>query len=111
MTAKELAWVCAIAPEECRKKLTRLCLDANKSIKLPENVFKLPLHISLKKSFYTVDFDRVSEDMRLLIERSGRLYCQIGQVELHRNMLWLALENRGALRSLHEELDGLLKTK
>ena len=46
--SRELMWICAIAPEEFRKKVTELCLTENKDIGLPENVFKLPLHISMK---------------------------------------------------------------
>ena len=109
--ARELAWICAIAPEEFRKEVTQLCLEKNKNIGLPENVFKLPLHISLKKSFYTVSFDSVQRDILKAMNSIGQFGCRIDKIELHRDMLWLSLLNDGALRYLHEELDRMLKEK
>ena len=109
--ARELMWVCAIAPEEFREKVTRLCLAENESIGMPENVFRLPLHISLKKSFYTEDFDSVKDDILKIVNSIGRFCCYIDKIDLHRDMLWLSLINDGDLRYLHEELDRLLETK
>lgn len=111
MMARELMWICAIAPEEFRSTVTRLCLAENKSVGLPENVFKLPLHISLKKSFYTEDFDSAKDDILKLMNGVGRFRCRIDTIALHRNMLWLLLKNDGELRDLHERLDCLLETK
>ena len=109
--ARELMWVCAIAPEEFREKVTRLCLAENVSIGMPENVFKLPLHISLKKSFYTEDFDSVKDDILKMVNSIGRFCCYIDKIDLYRDMLWLSLINDGGLRYLHEELDRLLEAK
>ena len=67
--AREMMWVCAIAPEEFRERVTQLCLEENVSIGMPENVFKLPLHISLKKSFYTEDFDSVKDDILKMVNQ------------------------------------------
>ena len=71
MLARELTWVCAIAPEKFREKVTQLCLAENESIGMPENVFQLPLHISLKKSFYTEDFDSVKDDILQILNNVG----------------------------------------
>ena len=109
--SRELMWICAIAPEEFRKKVTELCLTENKDIGLPENVFKLPLHISMKKSFYTDSFDAVRDDILKTVKGIGHFYCRIDRVYLHRNMLWLSLINEGELRLLHEKLDRLLDVK
>lgn len=109
--SRELMWICAIAPEGFRKTVTQFCLAENKSVGLPENVFKLPLHISLKKSFYTEEFDAVKDDMLKIMNSVGRFHCQIDKVDLHRDMLWLSLVNDGKLRRIHEELDCLLETK
>ena len=109
--ARELMWVCAIAPEEFQRRTTQLCLAENKTIGLPENVFDLPLHISLKKSFYTANVDAVKNDVLNMINSTGRFRCGIDKVELHRNMLWLSLVNHGKLRLLHEGLDRLLEAK
>ena len=109
--ARELMWVCAIAPEEFREKVTRLCLSENKSIGLPENVFKLPLHISLKKSFYTEDFALVKDDILKIMNGIGRFRCHIDRICLQRDMLWLSLLNAGDLQQLHTELDRQLSEK
>ena len=109
--AQELMWICAIAPEKFRKAVTERCRSENKDIGLPENVFKLPLHISLKKSFYTEDFDHVKEDMLKIMNGTGRFHCYIDKTSLHQNMIWLSLRNDGDLRNLHEELDRMLEAK
>lgn len=109
--ARELMWVCAIAPEEFQKTVSQLCLTENKAIGLPENVFKLPLHISLKKSFYTDCFDEVKVDILKTVNSTGRFHCCIDRVILQRNMLWLSLINDGHLRHLHKDLDHLLDKK
>ena len=108
---QELMWVCAIAPEEFRKTVVQLCLAENKTVGLPENVFKLPLHISMKKSFCTDSFDSVKEDVLKVINNIGGFSCRIGKIDMHRNMLWLSLINDGELRRLHEELDRVLDRK
>ena len=109
--SRELMWICAITSEEFRKKVTELCLTENKDIGLFENVFKLPLHISMKKSFYTDCFDTVKDDILKIVNGIGRFRCRIDKVYLHKNMLWLSLANEGDLRLLHEELDRLLDVK
>ena len=108
---RELMWVCAIAPEEFQKRTTQLCLTENKSIGLPENVFKLPLHISLKESFYTESFDAVKFDILSVLNLTGKFRCRIAEIELHRNMLWLPVTNGDKLRLLHEKIDRLLEAK
>lgn len=108
---RELMWICAIAPEEFRKAVTQICLSENKNIGLPENVFKLPLHISLKKSFYTESFDSAKDDILKTMNGVGRFRCRIDKIVLHRDMLWLSLMNDGDLRYLHEELDRMLEAK
>ena len=111
MMVLELMWVCAIAPEEFRKTVVQLCLAENKTVGLPESVFKLPLHISMKKSFCTDSVDSVKEDVLKVITDIGGFSCCVGKIELLRNMLWLSLINDGELRRLHEELDRLLERK
>ncbi|MDE7246212.1 MAG: 2'-5' RNA ligase family protein [Oscillospiraceae bacterium] len=109
--AQELMWVCAIVPEEFTKTVVQLCLAENKTIGLPENVFKLPLHISMKKSFYTNSFNAVKADILKTVNGIGAFWCRIDKVNLHQGMLWLSLISDGDLRYLHEELDRLLAVK
>lgn len=109
--ARELMWVCVIALEEFQKTASQLCPTENKAVGLPEDVFKLPLHISLKKSFYTDYFDEVKADILKTVNSIGRFHCYTDRVILQRNMLWLSLINDGHLRHLHEDIDRLLDRK
>ncbi|MBD5105097.1 MAG: 2'-5' RNA ligase family protein [Ruminococcaceae bacterium] len=108
---RELMWICAIVTEEFWENVTRLCLTENKIIGLPENVFKLPLHISLKKSFYTDAFDSAKGDILKIMNSIGQFRCHIDRTCLHWGVLWLSLMNDGHLRYLHEELDCMLQAK
>lgn len=60
--AWELMRVCAVTLEKFCKEVYDVCISENREAGLPENIFKLPLHISFKKSFYTESFDEVRAD-------------------------------------------------
>lgn len=104
----ELAWICAIMPEEINNQITGMCKELNREIGLPETVFKFPLHISLKKSFRTHDFDGMRDDAHDLLNRHMPMSCRINGVTLHRNMIWLNIKPNESLLAFHKELDNLL---
>jgi 2'-5' RNA ligase len=106
--AKELMWVCGILPTELNNKLAMLCKRNNRDINLSENVFKFPLHISMKKSFYTTAFDEVKAQIKSFIFERGKINCTVGEVEIHKNMIWLPIETKGDLASWHNDLDKIL---
>jgi 2'-5' RNA ligase len=108
---EELAWVCAIMPEDVNRKIVSICKELNKGIGLPENVFKFPLHISLKKSFRTNDFDRVHSDALALLKQHQPISCKVSGVTLHKNMIWLDISPNESLLTFHHALDTLLKEK
>jgi hypothetical protein len=55
--ANELMWVCALLPDDINRELVDICREVNRNIGLPEDVFRFPLHISMKKSFRTKEFE------------------------------------------------------
>jgi 2'-5' RNA ligase len=108
---EELAWVCAIMPDDVNREITSLCRELNAGIGLPETVFKFPLHISLKKSFRTGDFDGVHAEALALLKRHMPISCRVSGVTLHKNMIWLNITPNESLLKFHQELDALLLSK
>jgi hypothetical protein len=109
--AKELMWVCAILPVELNKKLAVTCKSNNRDLRLPEDVFKFPLHISMKKSFYTTAFDEVKAQIKSFVLERGKIICRVGELEIHKNMIWLSIETKGDLARWHNDLDTILLEK
>jgi hypothetical protein len=106
--AKELMWVCAVLPAELNSKISVTCKRNNRDLRLPEDVFKFPLHISMKKSFYATDFDGVKTQIKSFIFERGKINCRVGELEIHKNMIWLPIETQGDLASWHNDLDKIL---
>jgi 2'-5' RNA ligase len=105
---KELMWVCALLPSELNEQLTAICKEENKSIGLSENVFQFPLHISMKKSFQTTEFESVKAEIINYIHSQGKICCHIDRVGLYKNMLWLPVDSSGCIMDWHNRLDYLL---
>jgi hypothetical protein len=103
--SKELMWVCAILPQELNKSLVEICRKENIEVNLPDDVFKFPLHISMKKSFYTDNFEKVKNEIVSHIYPKGAVKCRVGAVACHKNMLWLPIEPDGEVKQWHDELD------
>ena len=108
---EELAWVCAIMPDDINRKIVSLCKELNAGIGLPETVFKFPLHISLKKSFRTHDFEAVREDALALLKEHSPMSCRVSGVTIHKNMIWLYIAPNASLLAFHQALDQLLLSK
>jgi 2'-5' RNA ligase len=101
-------WVCAVLPAEWNNRLVATCKRNNRDLHLPEDVFKFPLHISMKKSFYTTAFDEVKAQIKSFIFERGKINCAVGKMEIHKNMIWLPIETKGDLANWHECLDKML---
>jgi hypothetical protein len=109
--AKELMWVCALLPKEVNQQLVQICREANAAIGLPENVFRFPLHISMKKSFQTTSFDAVKAAILAHLREYGPICCKAGGVVCHRKMLWLPIEPTGSIKEWHDTLDAMLLSR
>jgi 2'-5' RNA ligase len=109
--AKELMWVCALLPDEMNRKLVDICRRENRNIGLPEDVFRFPLHISMKKSFRTTEFDKVKSDIISHIKERGKIKCRIGTVVCHNKMLWLSVSAEAPIMEWHNRLDQQLLEK
>jgi hypothetical protein len=109
--AKELMWVCALLPERFHKQLVALCREENKTIGLPEDVFCFPLHISMKKSFQTTEFESVKAEVLRYIQHKGEIRCQTTGVTHQKQMLWLSVNASGDILEWHNRLDSLLLDK
>lgn len=109
--SQELAWVCAVMPEDYVRHIKGLCLEANRGIGLSEKVFKFPLHISLKKSFLTDRFPEVREDLLDYFRRRGQFEIKAGRLVRHEGMLWLDIVRTPDLLKVHEEIDNLLENR
>ena len=108
---KELTWICGLLPQDDNQRIVSLCKKANQDIGLPENVFALPLHISMKKSFLADDFLLVKQEMKRFALSKGSIPIKTNPPILHKNMIWLPIEPSIMISSWHHELDALLLDK
>jgi len=111
MNTNELTWICGLIDDRINEEIASICKRNNKDIGLPENVFKLPLHISMKKSFYTDDFTSVKKDIINFVQKRGKLRLETMAPICHKNMIWIPIRMNNDIVSWHQELDNMLKDK
>jgi hypothetical protein len=109
--ANELMWVCALLPDYINRDLVDICRDVNSNIGLPEEAFRFPLHISMKKSFRTKEFESVKSDIISHIKERGKIKCRTAQIIFHKKMLWLPVETDTPILEWHNILDWRLLEK
>ncbi|SER15966.1 hypothetical protein [Streptococcus gallolyticus] len=105
---KELMWVCGLLPQKEQKRLVEICKEANLEVGLPEVVFKFPLHISMKKSFYVMDFESVKNEIVSYIQKNGPLACYANSIIKYKGMIWLPIKLTNEINDWHKGLDVLL---
>ncbi|WP_423217764.1 hypothetical protein ACNVEB_001106 [Streptococcus equinus] len=105
---KELMWVCGLLSQKEQEKLVEICKEANREIGLPEVVFKFPLHISMKKSFYVTDFESVKKEVVSYIQKRGPLTCYADSIIKYKGMIWLPIKLTKDIDDWHKDLDELL---
>lgn len=105
---KELMWVCGLLPQKEQERLIEICNDANLEVGLPEMVFKFPLHISMKKSFYVTDFEIVKKEVISYIQKRGPLLCYADSIIKYKGMIWLPIKLTKDINDWHKDLDELL---
>jgi 2'-5' RNA ligase len=109
--AKELMWICALLDESDAQPIVQACKEANKSVGLSESVFKFALHISLKKSFYTTDFEALKKELLSLLHTYSKIECVLDAPVLKKGMIWMPVSDAKDLRSLHSKIDQRLLEK
>lgn len=103
-------WVSAILPIQINNQISNVCLSNNLDIKLSERFFKFPLHISLKRTFYTDDYLSVKEDLKSLLHNQTITISNLKPI-INSNMIWLEFENNNKIIEIHKEIDKLLLDK
>lgn len=104
-------WVSAILSKKDNDDISKICLDNNTDIKLSDRFFRFPLHISLKRTFYTDDYLTIKNDLKKLINQSNPIIIQDLKLMRNKDMLWLDFDNKDAIISLHQKIDELLFQK
>lgn len=107
----ELMWACAILPEKEETAIKSICKRLNKGVGLPETVFRFPLHISLKKSWYCDRFEAAQTDVADYLKHCGSFDIEISKPIMHKNMIWLPVGVTGELQEIHKGLNLLLERK
>ena len=108
---KQLMWVSAVLPQDINNEIADICLQYNKQLKLSERFFKFPLHISLKRTFYTDDYDSVKKDLKELLDNNGSLLINSYSIIRNKDMLWIDITDNRNIKLLHEAIDQKLKEK
>ncbi|MBQ2583784.1 MAG: hypothetical protein II568_01285, partial [Erysipelotrichaceae bacterium] len=66
---------------------------------------------SFKRSFYTDDFTKVKDDLRVLLQNQKRIALGKSHLERVSDMIWLCFEDIDAIKALHERIDRFLKER
>ena len=104
-------WICLLMDEESRKKMIELCEEENKDLKLSDRFLVFPLHISLKRSFYTDRFEEIRRDLDELMKDVKPV--DLGKTELMKmkDMIWVRFEKEEELLDLHQKIDAFLSER
>lgn len=108
---KQLMWISTLLPKEINNEIADKCLLANKDIGISERFFDFPLHISLKRTFYTDNFVDVKNDLKGLLIENGPLNINGLEVIKNKDMLWLEIVDSKELVEIHRKIDSLLNDK
>ena len=96
---KEFVWVCGIIPEDVNNEIKEICLKENEDLSLSERFFRFNLHISLKRTFYTEEFDQVKDDLKELLSAYKRIDCGNTYLVKNSDMLWLRISDATTIQN------------
>lgn len=107
---RKLMSIHGLLDEMLNDQLRRICLEAADGLELSDRFFRIPLHVSLKRSFYVEDEVKVRNDIEGYL-KDKKIYC--GSMELFKvkDRLWLKISECPELYAVHEQLDEMLKEK
>ena len=107
---RQLMWIHGLVDRDFNDYLEKLCLEKALSLGLSDRFFKIPLHISLKRSFYTEDYYAIKDSIISFLDNHSVLECSNPLPIIINNRLWLKVENE-KLNNIHNELDRYLYDK
>ena len=108
---KKLMWTAGLLDEKTRGRMKDLCEKHNADLLLSDRFLVFPLHVSFKRSFYTDDFTKVKDDLRVLLQNQKRIALGKSHLERVSDMIWLCFEDIDAIKALHERIDRFLKER
>ena len=106
---KELMSVHGLLDDELNEELKEICLKEGRDLGLSDRFFRIPLHVSLKRSFYADD-EQIKDDIEKFLE-GKMIHCGGFELFKVRDMLWLKVNDCPELYEIHERLDCMLKDR
>ena len=104
---RQLMWIHGLVDKDFNDYLENLCLEKALSLGLSDRFFKIPLHISLKRSFYTDDYYVIKDSIISFLDNYSIVECNNPQPIIINNRLWLKTDS-DKLNNIHYELDKYL---
>ena len=103
-------WICLTIDEESREQIVSLCRKHMEGLDLSSRFLDFPLHVSLKRSFYTDAFEKVKRDLCGYMESVPSFEVKGSSLLRTSDMLWIGIFDERSKR-IHEEIDLLLKER
>lgn len=105
-------WIGCRLPEEFEDSLRARCVPLGQELGLDLSGFSLPQHISLKISFEAGErCEEILDFLERLLKKEKKFNANFSGVERMGNILWLAFQENGTLRRLHNMLDQELNAR
>lgn len=104
---RQLMWIHGLIDQKFNEYLKALCLEKALALGLSDRFFKIPLHISLKRSFYIYDFNQIKKDVFNFLDDYSIIECVNPEPIIINNRLWLKVESE-ELFKIHHDLDEFL---
>lgn len=104
----ELMSLHGIIENDLNEEIQEMCFDMINELELSDHFFRIPLHISLKRSFHTNEFEAVSDDVHKMLSNVHVIRCRGLEPVVVKNRLWLKVNEYDELKLIHQELDRML---
>lgn len=105
-------WI-GINIDEQLKKIKHSARKIEEQIGFNRSCFMLPLHISLKISFYVDDEKSkiVISDISNFLQNIEQFAINVKDIELNHNICWIRMKSNEKLNQIHNQLDNMLLEK
>ncbi len=105
-------WV-GIKTEDELLPVKTAAISAEKAVGLKNSCYTLPMHISLKMSFYTKKEDSKSiiSDIEKLFSSASPLAVKVKGIEIDDVIVWIRMEDDAVLNGIHDSLNTMLLNK